>query len=74
MRMLGLLAAASMWGAMMSPALRAVPAPAPSRQTISLNGDWLFQREGAKADDWKTVQVPSSFEQHEGIAFHGVGR
>jgi len=48
-------------------------ADAASRTTISLNGDWLFQRDGAKADDWKTVPVPSSFEQHEGIAFNGVG-
>src|ERR1019366_2680144 len=54
-------------------AAHAAPAPTPSRQTISLNGDWRFQREGAKANDWKTVQVPASFQQHEGIAFHGVG-
>jgi hypothetical protein len=45
----------------------------PARQTISLGGDWLFQRDGAKSDDWKTVAVPSSFEQHEGIGFDGVG-
>ncbi len=44
-----------------------------ARQTISLNGDWLFQRDGAKADDWKRVQVPSSFEQHEGPEFNGIG-
>ena len=60
-----LLTAAMFWGAS--------AAAAPARQTISLNGDWLFQRDGAKADDWKTVPVPSSFEQHEGIAFDGVG-
>ena len=65
-----LLAAAIALG---GPAANAAPSPAPSRQTISLNGDWLFQREGAKTEDWKTVQVPSSFEQHEGVAFNGVG-
>ena len=48
-------------------------ASTPARQIISLNGDWLFQRDGAKADDWKTVPVPSSFEQHEGVTFNGVG-
>ncbi|HEX2972603.1 MAG TPA: hypothetical protein VHP11_09735, partial [Tepidisphaeraceae bacterium] len=48
-------------------------APGTSRQSISLNGEWLFQREGAKADEWKMVKVPSSFEQHEGIEFNGVG-
>ena len=60
-----LLTAAMVWGAS--------AAPAPARQTISLNSDWLFQRDGAKADGWKTVRVPSSFQQHEGTAFHGVG-
>jgi hypothetical protein len=73
MRKLVLLAAVIVLGAMTSAALRATPAPTSSRQNSSLNGDWLFQREGAKADDWKTVRVPSSFDQHEGIAFHGVG-
>ena len=43
------------------------------RQVISLNGEWLFQRDGARPDEWKTVTVPSSFEQHEGIEFNGVG-
>lgn len=46
---------------------------APARQTIPLNGEWSFQREGAPADEWKTVQVPSSFQSHEGTNFHGVG-
>jgi len=44
-----------------------------SRTGRSLNGPWQFQREGAAADDWKTVQVPSSFEMHEGTDFDGVG-
>src|SRR5438093_656865 len=44
-----------------------------SRRTISLNGDWMFQRDRAPADQWKTVQVPGSFQSHEGIDFHGVG-
>ncbi len=43
------------------------------RETISLNGPWEFQRDGAAADNWKTVQVPSSFQSHEGTNFHGVG-
>jgi hypothetical protein len=44
-----------------------------ARQQISLNGNWLFQREGAPADQWKTVHVPSSFQSHEGTNWHGIG-
>jgi hypothetical protein len=73
MRKFVLLATVLAWGVAAVPTLPAAPAPTSARQTISLNGDWLFQREGAKADDWKTVTVPSSFEQHEGVAFNGVG-
>ncbi len=73
MRKLALLAAVVAWGTTATPVLPAAPALNLSRQTISLNGDWLFQREGAQADNWKVVSVPSSFEQHEGIAFNGVG-
>jgi hypothetical protein len=43
------------------------------RQCISLRGPWLFQRDGAPSNDWKTVTVPSSFETHEGADFDGVG-
>jgi len=43
------------------------------RQQISLDGNWLFQRDGATADQWKTVRVPSSFQSHEGTDWHGVG-
>jgi len=43
------------------------------RQQIVLDGDWLFQRDGAPVDQWKTVQVPSSFQSHEGTDWHGVG-
>jgi len=43
------------------------------RTSRSLNGPWQFQREGAAADDWKEVRVPSSFEMHEGTDFDGVG-
>ena len=68
-----LLVAAIVWGSTTSPVLHAEAAAVPARQTISLDGDWLFQRDGAKADDWKTVPVPSSFEQHEGVTFDGVG-
>jgi hypothetical protein len=49
------------------------PSTNAARQTISLSGEWLFQRDGANGDQWKKVVVPSSFEQHEGIAFDGVG-
>ncbi len=56
-----------------SPAVGAEPPSASARQILSLDGDWLFQRDGAKAEDWKTVPVPSSFEQHEGPEFDGVG-
>jgi beta-galactosidase len=41
-------------------------------QQISLDGDWLFQPDGAPADQLKTVRVPSSFQSHEGIEGHGI--
>lgn len=50
-----------------------VPALGQGRQTISLNGDWEFRRDTDPPDRWKTVTVPSSFEQHEGPQFDGVG-
>ncbi len=50
-----------------------VSSPAASRQEISLNGSWQFQRNGAAPESWKEVAVPSSFESHEGIEFNGVG-
>lgn len=70
------LAAATLCGSLLSSALS--PATTPARQVISLNGDWLFQRESAtndsiNAESWKAIQVPSSFEQHEGVEFNGVG-
>jgi len=43
------------------------------RQQIVLDGNWLFQRNGAPVDQWKTVRVPSSFQSHEGTDWHGVG-
>lgn len=43
------------------------------REEFSLNGKWWFQREGAKESEWKEVAVPSSFQTHEGVDFHGVG-
>jgi hypothetical protein len=43
------------------------------RRQISLDGDWLFQRDGAPADQWKTVTVPSTFQSHEGTDWHGIG-
>jgi hypothetical protein len=45
--------------------------PDSPRQIISLNGTWQFQREGS--DGWKDVRVPSTFQDHEGTNFHGVG-
>jgi len=44
-----------------------------ARRNVSLNGEWLFQRESAKTDKWKTINIPSSFEEHEGDQFDGVG-
>jgi hypothetical protein len=41
------------------------------RSVASLSGPWEFQR--ADTSDWKTVTVPSSFEEHEGVEFDGVG-
>ena len=38
-----------------------------------LNGNWLFQRDGAAPDEWKPVKIPSTFQEHEGNDFHGVG-
>lgn len=43
------------------------------RLVTSLNGPWEFQTNGAPADSWKTVTVPSDFESHEGTNFNGVG-
>ncbi len=48
-------------------------AEAGPRQKISLNGDWLFQRDGAASNDWKKVTVPSCFQDHEGTNWHGIG-
>jgi hypothetical protein len=73
MKTLSLLAVALSPWALASFSPGAEPAAEAPRQTISLNGTWLFQRDGAKADEWKSVPVPSSFEQHEGAEFHGVG-
>jgi beta-galactosidase/beta-glucuronidase len=41
------------------------------RSTVSLNGTWRFRREGS--DGWKDVQLPSTFQDHEGTNFHGIG-
>lgn len=42
------------------------------RTVQSLNGSWQFRREGS-TDVWREVQLPTSFEEHEGIEFDGVG-
>jgi hypothetical protein len=46
---------------------------APSRTSIPLNGEWRFRQDIAPATEWKPVNVPSSFQSHEGTNFHGVG-
>ncbi|MBP7053550.1 MAG: hypothetical protein KBE65_21275 [Phycisphaerae bacterium] len=70
----GLLLAAATVSHAVPPSGGAIQPPVnPVRQVISLSGAWLFQRDGAPANQWKTVTVPSSFEQHEGIEFDGVG-
>jgi len=46
---------------------------AEARSTISLDGRWLFQTNGAPVDRWKQVNIPSTFQSHEGIGFHGIG-
>lgn len=43
------------------------------RESRSLSGPWLFQREGDPSNAWKTVSVPSSFQSHESPNFHGIG-
>jgi hypothetical protein len=43
------------------------------RGGISLNGPWQFQRGLLPTNVWKTVSVPSTFQEHEGNDFHGVG-
>jgi hypothetical protein len=45
----------------------------PPRTVISLNGGWEFRRDQGPSNEWKTVQVPSAFQDHEGTEFHGVG-
>ncbi len=39
---------------------------------MDLSGTWEFQRDGA-TNGWKTVPVPSAFQDHEGTNFHGIG-
>ena len=51
----------------------AEPPRSPARQTISLNGQWFFQTNGAPAAQWKSVPVPSYWESHEGTNFDGIG-
>ncbi len=43
------------------------------RSIVSLDGSWQFQTNGAPGQSWKTVQLPASFESHEGTNFNGVG-
>src|SRR5262245_29673387 len=59
-----LLAAANTAGAHDSPA---------ARLESSLNGDWEFRRDRSPENAWKTVAIPSVFQDHEGNDWHGVG-
>ena len=43
------------------------------RWVMSLDGPWQFQRGPLPTNAWKTVPVPSTFQEHEGHGFHGVG-
>ena len=48
--------------------------PAANREgvgVLSLNEGWEFRREDET--HWKPVRVPSTFEDHEGVLFDGVG-
>lgn len=47
-------------------------APA-SRSSIALADGWEFRTEDAAEDTWKPIDVPSTFEDHAGIDFDGVG-
>ena len=73
MNKLGLFVAAMIVAGLPCAGFSTEPPSNPARQTISLGGDWLFQRDGVKPDAWKTVALPASFEQHEGIEFNGIG-
>jgi hypothetical protein len=44
-----------------------------ARQMIALSNGWEFRRDSESSDRWRPVPVPSSFQDHEGIEFHGVG-
>jgi len=51
----------------------AAAGPNPYREVRSLNGTWFFRRDAVSPASWATVTVPSSFQSHEGDAFHGIG-
>ncbi len=42
------------------------------RRVVPLDGKWQFRRDEPKSR-WKVVELPASFEQHEGSNFDGVG-
>lgn len=63
-----------MWAAVvLSVALLAGGVCAAPRKEISLDDDWLFQRNNAPSNVWKTVRVPTDVQSHEGDEFHGIG-
>lgn len=60
---------------MLSLGILRLPAEASSgvRQSIPLSEGWGFRIEDAPDDAWKAVEVPSTFEDHAGHDFDGVG-
>ncbi len=41
------------------------------RVVVPLDGDWRFRRDGSA--EWKSVAVPSAFQDHESTGWHGIG-
>jgi hypothetical protein len=44
-----------------------------ARKRIALTNGWEFRRDTDSRDLWRPVSVPSSFQDHEGTGFHGIG-
>ncbi len=43
------------------------------RAERSLDGSWEFRRDGSQENSWKTINVPSAMQSHEGTDWHGIG-
>jgi len=61
------------WILCLALATAAPAARAQERREVPLAGPWQFQRDGAPPDAWKAVVVPSTYQEHEGPEFKGVG-